>query len=103
MHTDVPGNPNEFTAGPSLFFGLQRAFFGLRRANEARYSRKTPLAMLRAMAVASLAFVACDSFGQPATPRPAFEVASIKLNKSGDRRMMFPAPRGGRFTATNVS
>jgi uncharacterized protein (TIGR03435 family) len=46
---------------------------------------------------------ACHAFGQPAAPRPEFEVASIKLNKSADRRMMIMPPRGGRFTATNVT
>jgi uncharacterized protein (TIGR03435 family) len=36
-----------------------------------------------------------------ATPRLEFEVASIKLNKSSDARVLIGA-RGGRFTATNV-
>ena len=36
-----------------------------------------------------------------ATP-PAFEVASIKQNKSGDGRVLLGNPPGGRFTATNV-
>jgi uncharacterized protein (TIGR03435 family) len=59
--------------------------------------------MSRALTVALLLFVACGVWGQPAAPRPQFEVASIKPNKSGDMRMMFRSASGGRFTASNVS
>jgi uncharacterized protein (TIGR03435 family) len=46
--------------------------------------------------------LAAQSQTRDATP-PAFEVASVKPNKSGDwRKGMGPAP-GGRFTATNVT
>src|SRR5262245_64276787 len=40
----------------------------------------------------------------PAAPDPsaAFEVASVKPNKSGDGRIMIGGPPGGRFTMTNV-
>jgi uncharacterized protein (TIGR03435 family) len=58
--------------------------------------------MLRAAAIASLLVSSIGAFGQPAAPRPGFEVASIKLNKSGDRRIMIMPARGGRFTATNI-
>jgi uncharacterized protein (TIGR03435 family) len=47
-------------------------------------------------------FSSCGAFGQPAAPRPEFEVASIKLNKSADMRAMLMPGRGGRFTATNI-
>jgi hypothetical protein len=40
--------------------------------------------MLRAPAVASLVFVSFGAFGQTIAPRMEFEVASIKLNKSGE-------------------
>src|SRR5688572_22475662 len=33
---------------------------------------------------------------------PAFEVASVKPNKSGDQRVMIQLPPSGRFTATNI-
>src|SRR6476619_6632584 len=39
---------------------------------------------------------------QPGTPAPAFEVASIKPNNSGDGRVML-GNQPGRFTATNVT
>ena len=40
----------------------------------------------------------------PASPTtPAFEVASIKANHSGDRRMMINPDPSGRFTAKNVN
>ena len=38
----------------------------------------------------------------PAVANQAFEVASVKPNKSGDGRIFFQMQPGGRFTATNV-
>src|SRR3979490_1344093 len=38
----------------------------------------------------------------PAIASRAFEVASVKPNKSGDGRIFFQMQPGGRFTATNV-
>jgi len=56
--------------------------------------------MLRGLAVAALALGSCHVFAQ--APRPEFEVASIKLNKSGDLRSMIVPPGGGKFTANNI-
>jgi uncharacterized protein (TIGR03435 family) len=73
------------------------------RAESVEYSGKEGIAMLRALAGVSLVFVPCGAFGQSAAPRPEFEVASIKLNKSADMRAMIMPARGGRFTATNIA
>jgi uncharacterized protein (TIGR03435 family) len=60
--------------------------------------------MLRALVVAGLTLCFHAAFAQTATapPRPEFEVASIKLNKSDDGRIMLRPARGGRFTATGI-
>ncbi len=59
--------------------------------------------MLRAMAAASLLFISSGISAQPAaTPRPQFEVASIKLNKSGGGFSLARPSPGGRFTLTNI-
>jgi uncharacterized protein (TIGR03435 family) len=47
-------------------------------------------------------FSASHAFGQPTAHGPQFEVASIKPNKSEDRRMLIGPTRGGRFSATNT-
>ncbi len=39
---------------------------------------------------------------QTSAAGPAFEVASIKPNNSGDGRVMINMQPGGRFTATNI-
>lgn len=41
--------------------------------------------------------------GQTQPAGPAFEVASVKPNNSGDGRVFFANQPGGRFTATNVT
>jgi uncharacterized protein (TIGR03435 family) len=58
--------------------------------------------MLRAAAIASLLVSSCCAVAQSGSPRPEFEVASIKLNKSADSRVMVIPATGGRFTATNI-
>jgi uncharacterized protein (TIGR03435 family) len=58
--------------------------------------------MLRALVIASVLLGSRHAFGQSTAPRPQFDVASIKLNKSGDLRMMVRPSPGGRFTVTNV-
>jgi len=60
--------------------------------------------MTRSMAIASL--LACSSltaYGQPVAPLPTFEVASVRLNKSGVRGGSTEFSKGGeRFTAINM-
>jgi uncharacterized protein (TIGR03435 family) len=58
-------------------------------------------AMASAIAAAQVP-AAAPSLPEPATKAPAFEVASIKLSKSGDSGENSDS-RNGRFTATNVS
>ena len=58
--------------------------FGLHRAIWARYPGGKLIAMLGASVLAGWMLSAGYAFAQSAAPRPQFEVASIKLNKSGE-------------------
>lgn len=58
--------------------------------------------MLRVLAVAAL-FLATCSAQPPAVARQAFEVATIKSNKSGSRGVMISPRPGGKFVARNSS
>jgi uncharacterized protein (TIGR03435 family) len=62
---------------------------------------KSSLLLLAGMLVAPVVSAQAPTSGDG--HGPAFEVASVKPNKSGDvQALMFPQP-GGRFTATNVT
>src|ERR1700685_3921015 len=58
--------------------------------------------MLRTLAAAGVMLSVCLAFGQsPPAPRPEFEVASIKLDKSGEPGLV-RVLHGGRFTLLNL-
>ncbi|HEX5227330.1 MAG TPA: TIGR03435 family protein [Bryobacteraceae bacterium] len=52
--------------------------------------------------VLGVLFLIGGAFAQTPAPRPEFEVASIKLNKSATPFVRVQPPRGGRFSATNI-
>ncbi|HYM25680.1 MAG TPA: TIGR03435 family protein [Vicinamibacterales bacterium] len=56
-----------------------------------------------AMVAGAAAAISARQGAAPADKTLQFEVASIKLNKSGDGRVMIGMQPGGRFTATNVA
>jgi hypothetical protein len=59
--------------------------------------------MHRALAIAALMLGACHAFAQTPAPRPEFQVASTKLNKSENRNLIISPYPGARFTARNAS
>jgi hypothetical protein len=56
---------------------------------------------MRVLAVAALSLATCSA-QPPAAARPTFELATIKLNKSGSRGMMISPRPGGRFVARKL-
>lgn len=59
--------------------------------------------MIRRLVQISAALVLSGfAIAQSPSPRPEFEVASVKLNTAGNDIMMIRPPAGGRFTATNA-
>ena len=58
--------------------------------------------MMRVLAVAALVLATCSA-QPPSAARQAFEVATIKPNKSGSRGVMISPRPGGRFVARNSS
>jgi uncharacterized protein (TIGR03435 family) len=65
-------------------------------------SAATAVGALAATAIVGVAIESRVRAQSPQTPAPAFEVASIKPNHSGDGRVMMQQQPGGRFTATNI-
>lgn len=65
-------------------------------------SAATAAGALAATAMSGIAIESRVRAQSPQTSAPAFEVASVKLNNSGDGRVMLSQQPGGRFTATNV-
>ena len=65
-------------------------------------SAATAVGALAATAIVGVAIESRVRAQSPQTPAPAFEVASIKPNNSGDGRVMMQQQPGGRFTATNI-
>jgi hypothetical protein len=69
----------------------------------------SPRASMSRVAASAVALVGCMIAGGLAprviafAQQPAFEVASVKPNKSAGPGAMIPPVVGGRFTATNVS
>lgn len=58
---------------------------------------------MRSLLLSMIGFGATAAFASAQTKPPAFEVASVKLNKSGDNRSMgLHSLPGGRFRATNL-
>jgi uncharacterized protein (TIGR03435 family) len=53
--------------------------------------------------IVAIIAAAAAAAAQTPQPAPAFEVVSIKPNKSGDGRTLMGFPPGGRFTATGVT
>ncbi len=62
----------------------------------------TAMALAAASTIALLHGPAHQSVLHAQEAASAFEVASVKPNKSGDQRIMFGIQPGGRFTATNA-
>jgi|SRR5579863_9589885 len=69
----------------------------------------SPRASRARVAMSALALLGCVIAGSLA-PRVIafaqqlkFDAASVRVNKSGERRWAFPRPEGGRFVATNVA
>src|SRR4029453_5435590 len=63
----------------------------------------TAVGALAAAAIVGGAIESRVGAQSPQVPAPAFEVASIKPNNSGDGRVMMQQQPGGRFTATNIT
>jgi uncharacterized protein (TIGR03435 family) len=59
--------------------------------------------LIRAIAVAGLLLCSSAAFGQPAAPRPQFEVASIKPSAPGQPGTFIRTAPGGRFNINNMS
>jgi len=65
-------------------------------------SAATAVGALAATAMFGVAIESRVRAQSPQTPAPAFEVASIKPNNSGDGTVMMQQQPGGRFTAKNI-
>src|SRR4029453_10196318 len=69
-----------------------------------RMTRCSSISLIAPALVAATALVSTAQAGaQRAAPASAFEVASVKANRSGDLAQRLQPSPGGRLTVTNVS